>query len=88
VALSVMGVAVALIAIVSMIVGRSGAPAHAPNRIQAVSAPTYKSDLSPTIANYQMVANQSLEELDELLTRQGTRNLPPTRAYTAASALD
>jgi anti-sigma factor RsiW len=88
VALPLIGAAAAVIAIAFVFLGRSGAPAHMLSRTQTVSAPTYRSDLPPTIANYQMVANQSLEELDELLTRQGTRNLPPTRAYTAASALD
>jgi hypothetical protein len=40
-----------------------------------------------------MAANQSLETLDELLTRQGIRSLPPAPVYTAsmfaaANALD
>jgi hypothetical protein len=40
--------------------------------------------MSPTLSNYQMVANHSLEALDELLTRQGNRNLPPVPVYTAS----
>ena len=52
--------------------------------VQAVLAPAPKSDPPPTIANYQSVANRSLDELDELLTRQANRN--PSRApiYTAS----
>jgi anti-sigma factor RsiW len=38
----------------------------------------------PTIANYQMVANQSLEKLDELLSEQGSRRLAPAPVYTAS----
>ena len=42
-------------------------------------------DLAPTIANYQRVANQSLDKLDALLTRQGNRSLPPMPIYTAST---
>lgn len=41
-------------------------------------------DLAPTLANYQMVANQSLEKLSELLTRQGNKSLPPAPVYTVS----
>jgi len=45
--------------------------------------------LAPTIANYQRVANQSLDKLDALLTRQGNRALPSMPIYTASTlALD
>jgi len=57
----------------------------APPAVQAVSASSSESDLAPTIANYQMVANQSLEKLSELLTRQGNKSLPPAPIYTASS---
>jgi anti-sigma factor RsiW len=53
----------------------------------AVVAPSLSSDLPPTIANYQMVASQSLEKLDELLTKQGNRNLPVTQTYTASALM-
>lgn len=52
---------------------------------QTVVSPSLSSDLPPTIANYQMVANQSLEKLDELLTRQGNKSLPPAPIYTASA---
>jgi Putative zinc-finger len=44
-------------------------------------------DLEPTVANYQKVANQSLEQLSDLLTKQGNKSLPPAPLYTA-SGLD
>jgi hypothetical protein len=50
-----------------------------------VSESSSGSDLAPTLANYQMVASQSLEKLSELLTRQGNKSLPPTPVYTASS---
>jgi len=53
--------------------------------VQVVAAPGSESDLAPTIGNYQMVANQSLEKLSELLTRQGNKNLPPAPIYTVSS---
>jgi len=41
-------------------------------------------DLSPTIANYQRVAFRSLDELDDLLTRQAKRRVSPSPVYTAS----
>jgi hypothetical protein len=42
-------------------------------------------DFRPTIANYQMVVNQSLEKLDQLLTEQGSKRLPPAPIYKASA---
>ena len=53
--------------------------------IQTVSVSDADNDLAPTIANYQRVANQSLDKLDALLTRQGNRPLPPMPIYTAST---
>jgi hypothetical protein len=39
--------------------------------------PAIQPDLEPSVSNYQLVANESLDRLDELLTRQGNRNPPP-----------
>jgi hypothetical protein len=41
-------------------------------------------DPAPTIANYRIIAGQSLQKLDELLTRQGNKPLPPAPIYTAS----
>jgi len=57
--------------------------------IQTASVSDADNDLAPTIANYQRVANQSLDKLDALLTRQGNRALPSMPIYTASTlALD
>ncbi|HUI06912.1 MAG TPA: zf-HC2 domain-containing protein [Verrucomicrobiae bacterium] len=53
--------------------------------IETVSGSGADNDLAPTIANYQRVANQSLDKLDALLTRQGNRALPPMPVYTAST---
>jgi hypothetical protein len=63
---------------------RSGVPHSAPLANRAVASPAYKSNLEPTFSNYEMAAHQSLDKLDELLTEQGNRNLPPSPIYTAA----
>jgi anti-sigma factor RsiW len=50
-----------------------------------VVAPKPKADIEPTIFNYQMTANHSIEALDELLTRQGNKNFPPAPVYSAST---
>jgi hypothetical protein len=54
----------------------------APAVVQIGSPSNPGNDLVPTVANYQMVASQSLEQLDELLIRQGNKPLPPAPVYT------
>jgi anti-sigma factor RsiW len=80
-------IAVLVIALLAMV-----APRHppalslpAPPAVQVVSTSSSGSDLAPTIANYQMIANQSLDKLSELLTRQGNKRLPPAPVYTISS---
>jgi hypothetical protein len=53
--------------------------------IQAPTVTAADNDPAPTIANYQRVANQSLDKLDELLSRQGSRNPPPAPIFTAST---
>jgi anti-sigma factor RsiW len=50
--------------------------------IQTASASGADNDLAPTMANYQRVADESLDKLDALLTRQGDRVLPSLPIYT------
>lgn len=57
----------------------------AQTRVQVAPRLDAKSDPEPTFSNYQIIANKSLDELDEVLTRQGNRNLPRTQIYTASS---
>jgi anti-sigma factor RsiW len=52
---------------------------------QTASVSDVDNDLAPTIANYQRVANQSLDKLDALLTRQGNCPLPSMPIYTAST---
>ena len=85
VVLPVIGATAVVIAVWSVFGPRPGVPLPAPTGVQAALTSNPKHDLDPTISNYQMVANRSLEELDELLTRQGNRNPPPTQLYTAST---
>jgi anti-sigma factor RsiW len=82
--LAAVALAVAVVALATLRQHPNPSPRTQPVA-QVVPGPNLDSDLAPSIANYQMVANQSLEKLDELLTRQGNRNLPPTPIYTAST---
>jgi anti-sigma factor RsiW len=82
-ALPVFGAAALVIATLILVRQPAVSP-PAPISVQAVSPPAPKRDLAPTIANYDRVANRSLEELDDLLTRQANRNPPPAPIYTAS----
>jgi hypothetical protein len=43
-------------------------------------------DVEPTISNYSAVANRSLEQFDELLTRQANKHFARYPVYTAGGA--
>ncbi len=81
--------AIALLAVVGVTVAiwRQPPEVSSPPRAdaQAASGLDADNDPAPTIANYQRVANQSLDKLDALLTRQGNRALPPMPIYTAST---
>ena len=83
-ALSSLGATALVIVLLSVLRRQPAVPLPAPNRVQAVLPPGPNNDLSPTISNYQRVANRSLDELDDLLTRQDTRRPSPTPIYTAS----
>jgi len=83
--LPVIGAAAVVIAAWSLFGPRLRGPSPAPTGVQAVLASKAEPDVSPTISNYQRIANRSLDELDELLTRQGNRNPSPTPFYTAST---
>jgi hypothetical protein len=64
---------------------------HHPATVKTSAVPMASSspptnDPSPTLANYQRIADQSLDKLDELLTRQACRPLPPVSLYSASSS--
>lgn len=93
VALPVLAATGMVIAALPFLLRRPTVSLPAPATVQAMLTPRAKAELAPSISNYQMVANRSLEKLDELLTRQGNRNPSPAPVYTAsalarANALD
>jgi anti-sigma factor RsiW len=66
---------------------RSEVPLPASSGAQSDSVHNRDAEFRPTIANYHMVANQSLEKLDQLLTEQGSRKLPSAPIYTASGCI-
>jgi hypothetical protein len=84
VALPVVGAAALVIVLLPILVRPPAAPPPVLTGAQAVLPPDIRSDLPPTIANYQRIATRSLDELDELLTRQSRRCSSPTPIYTAS----
>ena len=88
VALPVAGAGLLAIAALSFLrpepVARPSAPTGAETRWAVVG---HELDLPPTVSNYQLVANRSLEELDQLLTRQGRRNPSAAPVYTASTLI-
>lgn len=54
-------------------------PAHQTNIITAQEP---VANVLPTLGNYRAVANQSLDQLDDLLSRQSTRPIPPPPAFS------
>ena len=80
-------IAVLVVASVTVAIWRQTPDVSPPPRagIQAASVSDADNDLAPTIANYQRVANQSLDKLDALLTKQGERPLPSMPIYTAST---
>ena len=53
--------------------------------VEVPLVPASETDQAPTLANYEAAANQSLDKLDELLTKQGSQRLPPAPVLTAWS---
>ncbi len=53
--------------------------------VKTESRTNRKAELAPTVGNYQMIANQSLEKLDELLMEQGNRRQVLAPLYTASA---
>jgi hypothetical protein len=83
VAVPAIGTAALLVVALSIFVRNPNIPSPSPTPVVAVS-PKTKTDFDPTVLNYQMVANRSLEKLDELLTSQGSRTPAPSPIYTAS----
>lgn len=53
---------------------------------EVASVPQPKTDVPPTLANYQIMANRSFDEFDDLLTRQANRSQPHAPIYTASTS--
>ena len=80
------GMAVVLLAVFVVVTRRqpSDVAVAPPPVVQVVTKLNSESDLAPTMGNYQMIAGQSLDKLDEVLTKEGNENLSPAPIYTAS----
>jgi len=86
IALPVFGAAAAVVTALLLVVRPPAGSSPRSSPIKSATAmPPAKRDLPPTISNYQMIANHSLEKLDEVLTTEGNRNPPPAPVYTVSS---
>jgi hypothetical protein len=86
IALPAIGAAAAVLTALLLVLRPPVGSSPSPSPIKSVTAiPSARRDLAPTISNYQMIANRSLERLDEVLTTEGNRNPPPAPVYTASS---
>jgi hypothetical protein len=79
-------IGVAMLVIVMLSIPARQPVVSPPARISrpVVASSASREDLSPTVANYQRAASRSLDELDELLTRQARRIPSHTPIYTAS----
>ncbi len=89
--LAALGSIAVIVLILSVTSRHAGAPPATPplrsgivRPDPAAVAPTFNPDLSPTVANYLLVANRSLDQFDDLLTKQAHRPPPSTAVYTAS----
>jgi anti-sigma factor RsiW len=84
--LALPGMAVLLLAVFVVVTRRqpSTDAVTPPSAVQVVTTLNSESDLAPTMGNYQMIAGQSLDKLDEVLTKEGNASLSPAPVYTAS----
>ena|SRR5437879_487861 len=85
VALPAIGAAALVLAGLFVAIRPPTASSPTQSSVQAIPAQTVKTELAPTLSNYQMIANRSLEKFDEVLTREGNRNPSPSQIYTAST---
>ena len=80
------GMAVVLLAIFVVMSRRQPADdaVASPPVIKVATTPSSASAPAPTMGNYQMIASQSLDKLDEMLTKEGNESLASAPVYTAS----
>jgi hypothetical protein len=86
-ALSTLGAIAALIVALAILTPRLSvktSPSPAFSSAQTLPSPAFDVDLPPTLANYNAVANRSLDDLDDLLARQANRRHSPAPIYRAS----
>ena len=83
VAAPVVGGLVAVLVMVLLLL-RPVPPPQAPVPSQGQASWSLEATLPPSVANYRIAANRSLDQLDELLTRQAKRRRAEAPVFTAS----
>jgi hypothetical protein len=77
------GLAVAMVLLLILVLRPSSPPtASAPS--PALVSQELEDELPPSVANYRVAANRSLDHLDEVLTQQANRRVSTRQVYTAS----
>jgi len=84
-AMPLIGATALLIAVIYLMMRHPSVSSTSESSVVAKAPRNLEMDVAPTLANYETVANRSLENFDELLTMQGNRNLSPVPIYTVSS---
>lgn len=61
------------------------APSPTESTVQRAPEQNREANFVPTIANYHMIANRSLEGFDKVLSEQARKKIPPAPSYTASA---
>jgi hypothetical protein len=77
--------AFAIIVFLVAVYVRHPADSHSFAQLQVTKLPNPPTDLSPSIANYHTIANESLDQFDDLLTRQAKHASPPPKPFTVGT---
>jgi hypothetical protein len=85
--LPAVGTAIGLITVLSLFLERPLVPSPVPTSAPPKFVQNKQGDPAPTFSTYRIIANQSLDRLDELLTRQGNKNAPAAPIYTASTLI-
>jgi len=83
-AVSLLGATALVVVLISVARRQPAVPRPVPARAEAVPPSGSKKEISPTLSNYQKVANRSLDDLDDLLTRQDGQRPSPAPIFTAS----
>jgi hypothetical protein len=77
--------AIVVLALVLILKPRANPTGSGPSAAHVGATASPPADLAPTLSNYHMLASESPDKLDELLSRQANRPAPSGTIYTASA---